>query len=447
MADAKERDEKAFQGVLSQSETQYTPLSGTPGKACANCRWFFASNHCFIVGDNPEPILATGLCSRHEPTPAPIAPDMPAPIPVVIIEPEEMMEMALPADRKSLLQMITDTVKGLLQPSFVTDASFTVFKASGKFYWLARHTGKFMDREGEIIADQAHVEYVERVQKGLVPMPELWTWHTKGTRHGQADMVWKAGGFVLALGHFDDTPEAQHAIQFYEKQAGNIKLSHMFTFPQSAKQDGVYYAYNTIEITTLPAGAEAFPYTNFEEFKPMALTKEQREFIKGVGGDDMLARVEAADAKAEGDTKTHDANGITSKGMDNFEGASIPVPQSEVEALKSVQADFENRIKAVEVLPDQIKTLHDTVKLLGEQVAAEMDAKNAALEKVNALEAQLLEYKALQPPASQSKDTLLNEREQSLIERVTSEAKSVDRISLVEKMVGGQPTVATGESE
>jgi hypothetical protein len=46
---------------------------------------------------------------------------------------------------------------------------------------------------------RAHEEYVDRVQKGLVPMPELWTWHTKGTRHGQADVVWKAGGFLLAL--------------------------------------------------------------------------------------------------------------------------------------------------------------------------------------------------------------------------------------------------------
>jgi hypothetical protein len=442
-------ESKAFMGLLDQAEVNYIPLSTVKGKACAACRWYMAQMDCchLVEANDPEPILATGYCDRYEaPPPPPPAPDV-APIPVTIVEPmDDSMEMALPTNRKGFIELITDTVKSILNPAKSADEPvFSVFKANGKSYWIARHTGKFVDREDEIIANRAHDEYIERVQKGLVPLPTLCTWHKLASKHGQADMVWKSDGFTLAFGHFDDTPEAENAFRFYEKNAGKIKLSHMFNYPKRAKQGRVFYAYNTIEITTLPAGAEAFPYTSFEEIKPMALTKEQREFIKGVGGDDMLKRVEAADAKAADDTKALDALGIESKGLDNFEGATIPAAKSDVEALKTVQTDLETRLKAVEAMPDQLKALTNTIKALTEQVAASQVAESAALEKVNALEAKVLEYGALKPPASQSKDTLLAEREKSLLDTLMIQAKAENTPSLIEKLVGGQTTVAAGE--
>lgn len=465
MSEVKPR-EKAFTGLLDQQQVNYLPLSpAISEKACANCRWFKPvgkwddSPECHLVDNWPEPILATGVCDRHEGPPAQPVLDVSNPLPVVIVPLEDVAieEMAMPTTGKGLVETIVGVVSKMLRPTPkpVKEDSFKVFKAAdGKHYWLARFSGKFKDREGEILADKSHEEYVDRVQKGLVPMPELWTWHTKGTRHGQADFVWKSGGFVMALGHFDDTPEAKHAIEFYETNDGKIKLSHMFNYPKSAKQKGVYYAYNTIEITTLPDGAEAFPYTSFEEFKPMPLSEQQREFIRGVGGDEMLKRAEAADAKAIADTKTLEALGVESKGLENFEGATIPAAKGDLDAVKSIQTDFETRlktleglteqVKALEPLPGQIKTLNETIQALQGQVSASQLAESQALEKANALEAKVQELTALKPPASQSGDTLLNAREKSLLDQLMTEAKASDSPSLVDKLVGGQPTVATG---
>ena len=68
--------DKAFAGYLSQSETNYVPLSAVNGKACANCRWFM-NDGCFIVASyEPEPIIATGYCDRWEASPA--QPESPA---------------------------------------------------------------------------------------------------------------------------------------------------------------------------------------------------------------------------------------------------------------------------------------------------------------------------------------------------------------------------------
>lgn len=428
--------------ILTQAETNYGAANGQVGKACSNCRWFIPADdgeetECHLIEDHPEPIAPNGLCDRWEAIPTS---DMvtPPPIPVTIVEaPEAEMEMALPTTRRGFVDLVKDVLKALTQPP-PTEEAFSVFKAQdGKHYWLARHTGKFKDREGEIITDKAHTDYVARVQKGLVPLPELWVWHKKGTRHGQADLVWKSGGFVLALGHFDDTPEAQKAIAYYQKNSKHIKLSHMFHFPRRAKQGGVYHAYNTVEITVLPDGAEAFPYTSFEEITPM-LTPEQQKMVVDVLGEDGLKRVLAVDSKALTDTPKLEAMGVESKGLNDFTGSAIPADK-ELEALKS---DMDTRLKAFEGLPSRVEALQVVVKTLSAEVQDAQGREANALKELNELKLKLLEYQTLAPPSSKSGDTILNEREKSLIETI-AQKESVST-SLIDMMTGKQPAV-TGQ--
>jgi hypothetical protein len=440
----KELSEKAFTGLLPQAEVNYTPLSTNGNKACANCRWYQAWNDsCHLVDNYPEPILPTGYCDRQETTPAPAQPEV-EPIPVTIVEPpmsaDDSAEMALPTTRRGLKDLILDTFKVLGQAP--KDQAFTVFKAQdGEHYWISRHTGKFIDRESEIITNKAHDDYVARVQKGLVPMPELWTWHKKGTMHGQADFVWKSGGFTLGLGHFVGTPEQKkQAVEFYQKHGDKIKLSHMFKYPKRGKVGKVYHAYNTVEITTLPDGAEAFPYTSFQEFD-MSLTTEQRDFIRGIGGDDMLKRVESADTKALSDTEKLEKQGVMSKGLDNFEGSTLP-EDDEVKALEVATKDLDTRLKALETIPEHIAQLEKSNKSLTDQLAQALKAESDALAKANEVEKKLLEYQAVEPPASKSKDTLLDEREKSLFEQIGQQAKSDGSLSLLEKAFGSTPVVS-----
>ncbi len=428
---------------LSQAETNYGAANGTVGKACSVCRWYcppddMEEGYCHLVDDEPAPITPNGLCDRYEAIPVQQN-EPPAPIPVTIVEPMDSEEMALPTTRRGLVDIIKDTLKALTE--LQDEPAFSVFKSNGKHYWLARHTGKWVDREHEIIADKAHEDYVNRVQSGKVPLPELWVWHKKGTRHGQADYVWKAGGFVLALGHFDETPEAQKAIAYYQKHKGKIKLSHMFNYPKRAKDGRVFYAYNTVEITTLPDGAEAFPYTSFEEVAAMPFTKSQEETIRAIGGDEMWQRALAADGKALIDTEKLDKNGVESKGLDNFEGSSIPADK-DIEALKAQAGELETRLKAVEGLPGTLEALQAAMKTLHSELQDSQQRESKALEKINALEKKLLEYQAVAPPATQAKDTLLNARDKSLLEQIAQQAKTENTPSLINLMAGQQPAVS-----
>lgn len=444
----KELSEKAFTGLLSQAEVNYTPLSTNGNKACANCRWYQAWNDsCHLVDNYPEPILPTGYCDRQETTPAPAQPEV-EPIPVTIVEPpmsaDDSAEMALPTTRRGLKDLILDTFKTLGQaPKEKQEQAFSTFKGvDGQWYWMARHTGKWVDREDEIIADKAHDDYVARVQKGLVPMPELWTWHKKGTMHGQADIVWKSGGFVRAIGHFTGTKEQiERAVNYYQKMGNKIKLSHMFKYPKRGKKNKVYYAYNTVEITTLPDGAEAFPYTTFEGLGNMPFTKAMEDQIRAIGGEEMWQRAQSAESKDLADTKTLEDKNIASKGLDNFEGSTLP-EDDEVKALEVATKDLDTRLKALETIPEHIAQLEKSNKSLTDQLAQALKAESDALAKANEVEKKLLEYQAVEPPASKSKDTLLDEREKSLIEQISKQAEQDNSVSLIGQLFGNKPAVS-----
>lgn len=434
----------------TQEETNYRPAGGSTDHACSNCRYFLAADNwddradrCHLISNWPEPIVPNGVCDRHE-IKSPVI-DLGTPIAVVLVEPpidieydSAEMSLSLP---KSIAQRVKEFAASLLPRATPEPDAFTVFKtASGKNAWLARHTGKWVDRENEILSEKSHEEYVDRVQKGVTPLPELWMWHAKGTKHGEAVAVWKAGGFVCAAGLFDETPAGNKAFAYYQKHSGKIKLSHMFHYPHETKVDGVYHAYNTIEITTLPDGAEAFPYTSFEEIQTMALPQQAESMIAEALGADVLERARELDGKALEDTKTLDALGVASKGYDKYDGAGL-VPAEKVAALETAQTAIDERLKALDDVPATIKALNDSVKRLTDQLETELKAKADLMGKINELESKQALLTDLKPPASQSSETLLNNREKSLIDSVMADAQKSDAPSLIEKLLGVQPTI------
>lgn len=180
------------------------------------------------------------------------------------------------------------------------DTVHSSFKALGNGIWVAAFTNNFQDLHGEILSGKAHDKYLARVKLGLVPMPELWHWHKEGTKHGETLWMDKVGDhFVVAVGRFDDSP-AGRAAEAHYKIAGPYTLSHGFRYPEWALKAGVYEDYNTFEITTLPPGREANPYTSFEEIKQMALNSDIKDSLTALFGaeaPDIIKAVEGIEEK------------------------------------------------------------------------------------------------------------------------------------------------------
>lgn len=356
--------------MLTQAETNYNAAGGKVNKACSNCRWFCPADDmqeacCHLVEDDPAPMVSNGLCDRWEAVPMPAVDPVEALAEAVTEAVETMAEVTYTmevSDEPKLIERVWNSIKTRLQGT-KQDSAFSVFKGTdNEWHWHAVFTNNFEDLEQEIISEKAHENYVNRVDMGLIPMPELWAWHTVGTKHGQVDSVWYNNHFMHAVGHFDNTPDAQKAIAFYRKN--KVKLSHGFTSPVWAFKDGIYEDYNTFEITTLPPYAAANPYTSFEEFKEMALTEDKRRYISEALGKDKLAEIEAADEQRG---KALESLNITYKDF------AATTPAAEVETDKSL-ADMYLELS---------QGLGDVVQVMTLQTKAiqAKDAQITALEK------------------------------------------------------------------
>lgn len=162
--------------------------------------------------------------------------------------------------------------------------------------WFARYSNAFQDREKEFFPIKAIDRYVERVDTGVIPAPELWIWHTPIVV-GKAKTVARIEKFVVAVGTFDDTPAGAAAKAYLSTR--KAKLSHGFVFDKDSFKDNAYWDYNTFEISILPfeRGVEANAYTNIE-VKDMALSKEKEQFFVDMFGEETAKSLIANTNKA-----------------------------------------------------------------------------------------------------------------------------------------------------
>lgn len=385
--------------VFDQSQVGYVPLSPKGNQACANCVFYRSTAydgidypHCLIVeNDDPDPIEATGWCNHWEAKPAP-----PADLADVIEEAIEgvgqvvtdavtsaipMMQMDMEHKPKSLLQR----AKAALFPEKEMGA-FNVYKGTdGAWHWVARYTNAYIDKEHEIFTEKAHEEFIQRVDMGLVDKPELWVWHTKGTKHGKADTLMGIGRIVVAVGHFDDTPEAKNAIKFYQKNADKLKLSHGALAPKWAVHDGLIESYNTFEISVLPDGAESNPYTSYEVIKSMQPDPKKIEMVATILGKEKAEQLVSGTAEY---SKELDDMAIRYK---DFAQTGAPATEPNADATKAMGEVFVEMVKEqgdlaslVIAMSKKIDAQDETIKSFTKELKETKDAEIELRKTINA---------------------------------------------------------------
>lgn len=388
--------------IFTQAQAGYITLSNKQAQACANCVFFRDTGydgvdwqHCHLVEAYPEPILPTGICNewRAKPEPPPeLTEQIGEALAEVVEDAAEQIADAVTSSMPSVVtvsaekktparQSIVERVKQLITPPKTDDdSSFEIEKGiDGKWYWIAKYTNAYEDKDGEIFTEAAHENFIRNIDMGLVDKPELWTYHLKGTKHGKADTVFGAGRIVTAVGHFDDTPEAQKAVKFYQKNASKIKLSHGATAPKWAIKDGVITQYNTFEISTLPNGAEANPYTSYEAVKSMQPDPKKLEWVAAVLGKEKAEEIVQSSEKL---TKELDEMYVRYK--DFAQTGETPAPAPSTEAQQNMGETFVEMVKEqgqiVELLAAMEKRQNASDELIKSLTKEVTDAKAEAVE-------------------------------------------------------------------
>lgn len=377
---------------LSQAQTNYTPISQNPLEACSGCM-FYEGNHrewesdCRLVADWPDPIVPNGLCDEYRVRPAePATP----PLPVVIVEQASLggagsldqsgITKGL-SDDPSVLRRALDLMTGLTAKMLGLKAApepmAVGFKLLPDGRWTAVWSNNFKDREDEIFAYHAQDEYIERLNKGLSPMPVLMRFHIPGSTHGKATWVGRAGNFMLAVGTFDDTPLGRSFKSFYQK-AGPQGMSHGFWYPVGTKVNGVYHYFDTFELTTLPPDAAANAYTLFDGGQKMVdITQKQRDDFTAAVGAELAGPILNGLA---GYGKAIEGAGIESKAMSappTFEDAQAR------QAIKLLTEGTPGLVDAVTKMVTSVTAISEGQKAF--QGKIEADVKNIG-DRVGAME-------------------------------------------------------------
>jgi len=258
--------------------------------------------------------------------------------------------------------------KGILDRLFgVKDKSETGFKVLANNKWVAWYTNSRKDLEGENFSYDGLVRDVNR-QNESGDYPELWFYHIAGTKHGQATQSFVKGDMVVAVGTFDDTPLADSFKKYYEKSV-DVALSHGFVYDSNKFNGTTYTDFKTFEISTLPRGKEANPFTKFGlmEIKDMETkaNEDQKQSLVGAVGEDEAGKILAL---------SPDAFQKATKGLEGVINYKAPMTNDEDEEMeedekpkKSNDSNVEAIVKALEPTIDSLTT---AIKGLHERIAS-----------------------------------------------------------------------------
>lgn len=277
---------------------------------------------------------------------------------------------------------------------------FTVWKEAGQMHWLAVYSNNYRDDDHppEIISKAAHQDFVDAVDAGEWPAPELWYWHIPGARLGSTQFVAfdADSGMSLAAGTIDKGLEP-----VVERiQATPHLVSHGMPVSELRRDESdgsVIVRYRSRELSLLPAEAAANKHTAYliKEGEGMNIPQEKLDKLAELGFDasEIAAKLEQGqeEAKAEErESKELEPEEVEVKGeaveskddVANATEETIEVePESEQTRIMISSADLAEAVASV-IRPylDEIKEIKDTVAELSKPPEPEPEAENKALD-------------------------------------------------------------------
>lgn len=234
--------------------------------------------------------------------------------------------------------------------------------AKGDYIWMARYSNnaRDIDNPPEIIASKSHTRFVDMVDKGAYPPPELWIWHYKNWKIGDGEIVAYDAetGFAIAAGVIDpDKHEIAKEIAAIDPTL--IRVSHGMpngSIVRSKEDPTVIIEHQTKEISILPYWAAANPLTGFilsaQKEKENMIDPEKTRKLQELGvSPETLEAVELANA--------NDKAKVNDSGIETKEKAEVTEEVTpEVQATPEPEAELTSQEPAKEVPePPEVKEI------------------------------------------------------------------------------------------
>jgi hypothetical protein len=160
----------------------------------------------------------------------------------------------------------------------------------GRLRYYAFATNNYVDRGGLVFPQEEQQRYAAWV-RSTGRYPELWVWHARGSRLGQADKLWFDDHFQFTSGLIDQGKE-EKALRVIGKR--DIAMSHGYVGRHVELPDGTIEVRDFLQFeqSVLPRKAAANYGTYFglagstREGQTVKFTDEQREWFRSIGESD-----------------------------------------------------------------------------------------------------------------------------------------------------------------
>lgn len=319
------------------------------------------------------------------------------------------------ADARAAMPKIKAAAKKMGIGSMEKESSSVMVEKDKTGNWRAVMwpSNNFIDWDGDILSEAAHMEYVEWANKNMDCSPIFLTWHKPGTmRKSRIDFVGYENGFLIMSAPLE---EQEAAALLKAQTITDIGMSHGTIVLERDPQDArVVTKYRMVEVSDLPLKYAANPFTDFETLlkeADMSKDLDTKAYLATILGSDELA--DKFIAKAGIKQKALQDAGVESKEKpaEKEEKAAEAV---DVEAIASQVFDRVAKELDVEGLNEYLSTLQENAAKVP---VLEALVKNLATDNAEKL-AEMIE-----PPtaktlvwqkarASQSKDSILDEEKE-----------------------------------
>lgn len=204
--------------------------------------------------------------------------------------------------------------------------------ADGRTRFVCYPTNNYVDREDELFTASSHTKAIDWYFRNK-SFPELWVWHTKGTKFGQVDWMdfvqteGHVGGVVVASGLIDQGCEALAESLATKDNA----MSHGFLgIREKEGSPRAWTEYRDYELSVLPRKVVANYGTAFNLVKgakdTMAFSADKRTYLGKLGVSE--ERITAMEKETDGIAQGLAGLGIESKafGLTDPEPDPNPAP-------------------------------------------------------------------------------------------------------------------------
>jgi hypothetical protein len=239
------------------------------------------------------------------------------------------------------------------------------FKVVGDNQWVAWYTNAYQDKDYEFFPESAIQRDIDYMNT-QADYPELWFYHIPGTGHGKGAWAGKVGKLGVVVGEFYDTPAAQAFKEYYRNH--KMELSHGFIYDAAQKRNGVFWNYHTYEISTLPPGKAANPYTAFDvkdQSMPQMNTEQFKALTEVIGMDAALQLVQDGTAREKA---LQSANVAFKSVTDDGKAISLEI-ETEPEAPESEMESGESEAYTMKALCEKMDAMTGALTKMMELMA------------------------------------------------------------------------------